>query len=200
MKLFLLIFFNIEIPKNILYLKVPSFFSYDYYKVKKELKEILKKGEIKGVIVDLRDNPGGFLNLAKDFCEYFIPEGETIAIFNYFNGKKEYLVSENPSPPFSNIPIAILVNKKTASAAELVSLTLSYHKKIKIFGEKTNSSYEIKYYKSGKDFTILITVGYWQVFNFINYNGIRPDFLINDETKQLEEAIKYLKRRINEVH
>jgi carboxyl-terminal processing protease len=193
MNLFLILLFSIEIPENILYLKINSFEEYDYYQVKYQIDHYLDSKKINGIILDLRDNPGGIITLAQNFCEYWIEKGKIISKNTYFSGEEKYRISKNPKPPFKDIPTVILVNQRTASAAELVALCLRYHRMAKIFGEKTAGINEIKYCQFGPKYYLRMTIGYWTIDNLSVKGGLKPDLLIKNKKKQLDIAIKYLK-------
>lgn len=97
----------------------------------------LEKQGMRGLVIDLRNNPGGLLDAAIDVCNEFFNDGELIV---YTQGRtaesRENYVADNGHPP-RNYPIAILVNGGTASAAEIVSGAMKDTKRAVIVGEKT---------------------------------------------------------------
>jgi carboxyl-terminal processing protease len=97
----------------------------------------LEKQGLRGLVIDLRNNPGGLLDAAIDVCNEFFNDGELIV---YTQGRtpesRENYLAENGHPP-RNYPIAILVNGGTASAAEIVSGAMKDTKRAVIVGEKT---------------------------------------------------------------
>lgn len=197
MNIFLLLLLNVEIPNNIFYLKINSFEEYDYYDAKCQIDQRLAGSEkIDGVILDLRDNPGGVIAFAQNLCEYWIAQGDTISKTTYFSGESNYRISQNSAPSFQNIPTVILVNRQTASAAELVTLSLRYHQKTKIIGQRTAGVYEVKYCQSGLGGYIWMTIGTWTIHGLSAKGGIKPNLIVKNQSWQLEKAIKYLENII----
>ncbi len=100
------------------------------------LKE-LEKHDMRALVLDLRNNPGGLVDAAVEVCDQFFEKNELIA---YTQGRtkesREEFRSEN-SHPRRTYPIAVLVNGGTASAAEIVSGALKDTKRAVIVGEKT---------------------------------------------------------------
>jgi carboxyl-terminal processing protease len=85
------------------------------------LNSLLSKGEMKGLILDLRDNPGGLLNMAVSVVEKFVPKGSLVVSMK---GKKpeseqKYFAAEEPLIP--DIPLVVLVDGNSASASEIVA-------------------------------------------------------------------------------
>ena len=101
---------------NIGYIKITSFSEHTNKEFKKEL-ATLKESSIKGLIIDLRDNPGGLLNVCKDIADSLIGEG-TIVYTKDNKGKTEYLKSDKEK---LGLPIAVLTNEGSASASEILT-------------------------------------------------------------------------------
>lgn len=89
--------------------------------VRQAVKELQAKGEVKGIILDLRDNPGGLLEAAVETVSKFAKKGSTIVSTRgrRDDETKVYTVSEEPVA--ANIPLAVLVNRNSASASEIVA-------------------------------------------------------------------------------
>ncbi|MBC7522995.1 MAG: S41 family peptidase [Flavobacterium sp.] len=93
-------------------------------KTTKETKEALEKLKASGadkIILDLRGNPGGLLNEAVNVCNLFVPKGETIVTTKSKNEKYNTTYKTNREPVDLDIPLAIIVDGKSASASEIVS-------------------------------------------------------------------------------
>jgi carboxyl-terminal processing protease len=104
----------------------------------KELGEALaglKKDGVKGLILDLRDCPGGMLNEALDLCKLFLAKGKLLTI-KAGNGEEKSWDADGPAP-FADLPLAILVCETTASAAEIVAGSLGENKRAVILGSRT---------------------------------------------------------------
>jgi len=119
--------------KNILYIRVTSFDAKVVKGVKKALKDFPHN---KGIILDLRNNPGGLLSQAVGLVNLFVDKGIIVS-------QKGRVASENveykatKAGTIKNIPLVVLVNGGSASASEIVSGSLQDHKRAIIVGEKT---------------------------------------------------------------
>ncbi len=85
------------------------------------LKDLKLKGNVRGIILDLRDNPGGLLDAAVDIVEKFLPKGSLIVSIRgrHLESEKKYFATEEPI--FPELPIIVLVNRQSASASEIVA-------------------------------------------------------------------------------
>jgi len=122
------------IGDNILYIRVASFDK----KVAKGVSKAIKKYKnlTKGIILDLRNNPGGLLDQAVDLVNIFVDNGVIVSQ----KGRKEsdkQVYSASSSKTLTNAPLVVLVNGGSASASEIVSGALQDHKRGVIVGEKT---------------------------------------------------------------
>ena len=103
------------------YIKLERFSRRAGEEVRQAIKEMKVKGDLKGIVLDLRDNPGGLLDAAVEVVSKFVPQGNTIVTTK---GRKEaeekvYTSSEEPLVP--DIPLAVLINRSSASASEIVA-------------------------------------------------------------------------------
>lgn len=105
--------------------------------VKNALKELIKNNNIKSVILDLRDNPGGILDEAVEVVNLFVPKGKTVL---ETRGKIEQwnkIYKTTQAPVDSTLPLAVLVSGESASASEIVSGALQDMDRAVIIGERT---------------------------------------------------------------
>jgi len=104
----------------------------------KELKkgiQSLKEQGAKKIIIDLRGNPGGHLNEAVDICNFFIPKEKLVVSTK---GKSEHRLYDTQNNPLDeNIPLAILINRGSASASEIVAGTMQDYDRGVIIGERS---------------------------------------------------------------
>ncbi len=152
-----------------------------------------------GIILDLRNNPGGYLDEAKKIAEWFLNEGDIIAIKEGKSREVEY--TSRKDGQLSSFPIVILINQGSASASEILALSIKENMDTKIIGEKSfgkGSVQELVTLRDGS--AIKITVGKWlsPEGRLIEGEGIIPDIIVefdleSDKDNQLEEAIKLLK-------
>src|SRR5690606_5657623 len=100
------------------------------------ISELKKKGDLKGVVLDLRNNPGGVLNAAVAVSDAFLESGLIV----YTDGRVEdakMRFSATPNDVLNGAPIVVLINSGSASASEIVAGALQDHKRAIIMGEKT---------------------------------------------------------------
>lgn len=123
-----------NIGDDILYLRVTSFDKKVVDGIAKELKKTSNKD--KGIILDLRNNPGGLLDQAVGLVDLFVDEG--IIVSQKGRDKQEDKVySATSSGTYKDAPIVVLVNEGSASASEIVSGALQDHKRAVVVGENT---------------------------------------------------------------
>ncbi|GGZ33770.1 peptidase S41 [Echinicola pacifica] len=124
------------INQEVGYIKLSDFTTNAGDDVRKALIQLKEKGA-KKLILDIRDNPGGILNEAIDIVGLFIPKGKEVV---QTKGKLEdanTTYKTNSSPVDKNIPIAVLVNERSASASEIVSGALQDYDRAVLVGRKT---------------------------------------------------------------
>ena len=122
------------IDKDILYIRIASFDKKVVEDVKKALKEKLKGR--KGIILDLRSNPGGLLSQAVGLVDLFVDDGIIVSQ----RGRNKEDIKEFKAHSFGtykDIPMVVLIDPGSASASEIVSGSLQDHKRAIIVGEKS---------------------------------------------------------------
>ena len=123
-----------DIADDISYIRVTSF---DKKVVKDVTKEINKrKAKTKGIILDLRNNPGGLLDQAVGLTDLFIDEGVIVSQKGRDNAENK-TYSASPSQTITTVPVVVLINGGSASASEIVSGALQDHKRGILLGENT---------------------------------------------------------------
>ena len=98
--------------------------------------ENLGGDKLKGLVLDLRDNPGGVVQTALEAASYFLKPGQRILSVKGRSIEGQNVDAPKTATPYS-FPVAVLVNAKTASAAEIVSGALQDHDRAKIIGQPT---------------------------------------------------------------
>lgn len=93
--------------------------------------------EVKGMILDLRSNPGGYLEVSQDIASYFIPEGQTIVVEDFGNGQANKTYRSFGYKTFENMPMVVLVDEGSASASEILAGALRDNRGISLVGKKT---------------------------------------------------------------
>lgn len=180
---------------NIGYIKITSFTEHTNKEFESALKT-LKQSNIKGLIIDLRDNPGGLLNVCKDIADSLIGEG-TIVYTKDNKGNTEYLKSDKDK---LGLPIVVLTNEGSASASEILTAAIIDNKAGISVGTTTFGKGLVQSVRGLKDGTgyKLTTAQYFTPNGeYINGKGIKPTIEEKDEEKQLNVAIDWLKEKIN---
>jgi carboxyl-terminal processing protease len=109
------------VKDNIGFIKLERFSRRAGEEVRQAIKELKAKSDLKGIVVDLRDNPGGLLEAAVETVSKFAPKGSTIVTTRGRKGGEEKVYTVDEEPVAADIPLAILVNKNSASASEIVA-------------------------------------------------------------------------------
>ena len=165
--------------------------------------EILPENPV-GLIIDLRNNPGGFLNSAVDVGEFFVDRGDVIFSVEYKkNGSQEYK-STRRGEFFGFDNIVVIQNKGSASASEILASMLQDYGIAKVVGTKSlgkGTVQEISNLTNGGILKLTIAKWFSPKKRWIHENGIEPDIEIPDPTleekknkidKQLDKAIEII--------
>ena len=118
------------------YIKLESFSDKSYVEFRNAFTN-LQKEKIKGLIIDLRDNPGGLLDQAVKIINLFIPENKLVVTAKGKAENANFTFITQSKPMDINIPIVVLVNGNSASASEIVAGTLQDYDRAIIVGEQT---------------------------------------------------------------
>lgn len=182
--------------KNILYIKIIRFNTNTDLHLQNEIQKKLADN-ITGIIIDLRDNTGGVFNQALSIAKMFLSKGKNIASIHNKNKTNTYKVTTNGD--YSTIPLIVLINKKSASAAEIVTAALKENGRAIVVGEQS-------YGKGSVQTIVPLNQGYGAIKittamyhtpngNNIDKIGIKPDIeIINDhQDRQLSKSIDLLK-------
>ncbi len=200
---------ELSIDKNIAVLKVNQFGDNTNDEWDKAVEEISKKWlnkEVKGMVLDLRDNPGGYLESSVYLASEFLPLGKLVVKQEAtLYGNKEYHVSRIGL--LQEIPMTVLINKGSASASEILAGALRDYNRAQLVGEKSfgkGSVQEALDLSEGAG--LHVTVAKWVLpkGDWINSKGIEPKMKVTNEIKegntltkevdkQLEKAIELLK-------
>ncbi|HTQ37975.1 MAG TPA: S41 family peptidase [Pirellulales bacterium] len=126
--------YMLDTDQHIGYIRI-SAFSRDTADDLKRALETLKQQKMRGLVLDLRFNPGGLLTSAIDVCNMFISEGRIVSTKG--RNSPERVWDATPATKFEGFPMAVLVNEYSASASEIVSACLQDHDRAVIIGERT---------------------------------------------------------------
>jgi carboxyl-terminal processing protease len=126
--------FMLDPARKLGYVRVVSFGRDTPRELKKAL-DRLKKQELRGLILDLRFNPGGLLTAAIEVADMFLTEGEIVSTSGRNSPKRSW--SAHRLDTYEGFPMAVLVNRHSASASEIVSASLQDHRRAIVVGERT---------------------------------------------------------------
>ena len=192
------------------YIRLSSFQSNSTNHVKNAIYALSKesKNSLSGLILDLRNNPGGVLGTAVGISDLFLKKGKIV----YTNGrtlnsKLEYFAT--PQDVLEGTPLIVMVNEGSASASEIVAGALQDNKRAKVLGAKSYGKASVQTIQELSDGSALkLTTAryYTPMGRDIHKHGIDPDITIKisendivslpkpyDKDKQLFEAIKHVK-------
>ena len=189
--------------EEIAHIKLLKFGSETLTEWQKTVREILKKESARAIILDLRGNPGGYMDGAIDIAAEFVDNNSVVVIEERANGiRKEY--KSDRIGLLTKTPFVILVNEGSASASEILAGALREIKKVTIIGDISFGKGTIQepiQLENGAG--LHITVAKWLTPNgfWINDKGIEPDILVENnidtiEDEQLLKAIEIIKEKI----
>lgn len=182
--------------KKIGYIEITSFSQETAADFKKELKELEKK-DINGLLIDVRGNPGGLLVSVEDILKEFVTKEKPFIQIEKRNGEKERHFSNLSEK--KDYPVAVLINKGSASASEILAGALKEAADYQLVGETTFGKGTVQQaVPMGDGSNIKLTLFKWLTpdGNWIHKKGIKPDVEIDQPAifdthpLQIEEPLK----------
>lgn len=179
---------------SIYYIHIKSFHKKESYKNMKKYIPEMKNYD--NIIIDLKDNTGGYFDSLRDISNLFLKEDDFVYAKKKKGGEvlKEYHSKNDKELSFSSI--IILTNKNTASVSELFILVLANNlDNVTVMGTPTRGKsivYSIRKFKDGTGYRFISGIMEGPGGSRIPEGGIIPDIIIEDEEKQLEKAISYI--------
>ena len=204
---------NIEVPSidselmedNLLYVRIYNFSANTPMLFYADMAQYAFS-DIDGVILDLRNNPGGFLDVGIDAAGWFVGKDKLVVTELFSSGEKQEFFSTG-SGIFDEIPIVVLINKGSASASEILAGAIRYHRGAKLVGTQTfgkGTVQQLDYLSGGS--SIKVTIANWLLPDgtLIEGLGITPDVVVEENEEdildgkdtQLEKAIQTLKETL----
>lgn len=170
--------------KKIGYIHIKSFDDVTKEDFEKSYKK-LKDGGIEGLVLDLRNNPGGSLDVCLDIADKFLDEGTIVTT----KDKKGNVITEESDAEMDDIPMTVLVNENSASASEILSGALKDRKRAKVIGEKTFGKGIVQKLfplNDGSGAKITISEYHTPSGAKINKVGVSPDIEATNDNPDLE--------------
>jgi carboxyl-terminal processing protease len=167
------------LPERVGLLRVSSFAAGTAEYARQGLSELAAAGA-RGVILDLRGNPGGLVDQAVDVAGLFLPP-DTVVLRSRDSSGKENVYPTNPDAQPVTLQLVVLVNRETASAAEMVAGALQDHRRAVIIGERTfGTGTVLAEFRLRDGSALLIGTQVWVTPNgrVIWRTGIEPDIAV----------------------
>lgn len=177
---------------------------------KKEFQDALRQTldkKAKGLIIDMRNNPGGFLETAVDLASTMLPTGKVVVMEENGAGERKEIKARG-GDVLSQVPTVVLINEGSASASEILAGALKDNRdNVTLVGKKSFGKGSVQELISvGKDTSVKITVARWltPAGHQINTIGITPDIEVNltkddvdnKRDPQLDKALEVLKGKL----
>lgn len=178
------------LPSGIGYIRLRMFAQGSDREFAKAVERLQAQG-IKNLVIDLRDNPGGLIDAAKQIAGHLMPKG-TLLIAKDKDGKKTN--TEFSGPSSITVPVEILVNGQSASASEMLAGAMQDYERAVIIGETTYGKgvYQKIFPLLNGGGRLTFTVGEYLTPNgrSVNKVGIKPDIVESESASQLVRALR----------
>jgi carboxyl-terminal processing protease len=185
------------------YIRLTQFQQDSHQEVNRALQEFLKeKGGLKGLILDLRNNPGGLLDQAVRIADEFIESGLVV----YTDGRVEAQKTKyaaHKEGTYTGFPIVVLVNAGSASASEIVAGALQDHGRAIIIGQRTFGKASVQTIlplEDGSALRLTTARYYTPSGRSIQAKGIDPDIVVSDGKEPPDGHVKILREKDIERH
>ncbi|MFA5878283.1 MAG: S41 family peptidase [Candidatus Staskawiczbacteria bacterium] len=158
----------------------------------------------KRIILDLRNNPGGYLEVSQNIAGWFMEKEKIVVIEDFGATKPQQIYYTEGNASFSQYPIVVLINQGSASASEILAGALRDNRQIKLIGEKSYGKGSVQEGIEMEDGSFLkITVAKWLTPNGLSISdtGLEPDITVeitdqdytDEKDPQLDKAIEIIK-------
>ncbi|REK17986.1 MAG: PDZ domain-containing protein [Planctomycetota bacterium] len=199
--------FMLDHDKHIGYIRITAFSRGTAAEMRKALEELQAEG-LKGLIVDLRFNPGGLLSSAIEVTDLFLPKGRIVSTQGRNTPERSWDAHEDGT--FVGFPMVVLVNHYSASASEIFSAALQDHNRAVVIGERTwgkGSVQNVIELEGGRSALKLTTAGYHRpsgknIHRFPNASeddewGVMPNdgYEVELNGSQTAQLIEYRRKR-----
>lgn len=189
------------LDNNIGYLSISQFEEVTTKQFKAAVEDLQSQG-MKGLVIDIRDNPGGLLDTVVSMLKYMLPDGLIVYTEDKQGNRKEYKGQDNDE---FNLPLAVLVNGNSASASEIFAGAIQDYGKGTIIGTQTYGKgivQTVKPLTDGSAIKFTIAKYFTPKGQDIHGKGVTPDMVVEYDTDadvdtQLDAAIKNVEAQIN---
>ena len=187
------------ITGDIGYIRIADFQRHTATDLSKAIKRLIKNG-MKGLIIDLRNNPGGLLEISIMVCEKFLKKPAVIVSTKGRIEEQNAVFKSRAMRAYTDFPVVVLINKGSASASEIVAGAIRDNKRGLIVGEASFGKGSVQTVIPMKDNSALrLTTSYYYTPSgaIIHENGITPDIVVpfgmtkTDDEHEQEQDISY---------
>ncbi len=178
--------FSEMLEEGLGYVRISSFDSNTADEFSEQFSEIEQSGLSVGLILDLRNNPGGLVDPAVKIGEMLVPEGEIVRLVGRNGDVRRVYNSTAVKRPY---PIVVLINEDSASASELLAGALQDREAAALVGQKTYgkaSVQQIEYLEGGNAILLTVAKYFTPSGHDIDKHGIKPDFEVD-----MPEILRY---------
>jgi len=156
--------------------------------------QIIENSNVKKIILDLRNNPGGLLNKVQEIAGWFLERGKIVSKARYADGKEEIYKTKGPAT-FLNYPLVVLINQGTASGAEILAAALREQRNdVKLIGEKTfgkgSVQETVNIGRIKREGLLKVTTAHWFTpkGRLIDKKGLEPDIKVKLTQEDIEQG------------
>ena len=189
------------LDNNIGYLSILQFEEVTTKQFKAAVEDLQSQG-MKGLVIDIRNNPGGLLDTVVGMLKYMLPDGLIVYTVDKQGNRKEYKGQDNDE---FNLPLAVIVNGNSASASEIFAGAIQDYGKGTIIGTQTYGKgivQTVKPLTDGSAIKFTIAKYFTPKGQDIHGKGVTPDMVVEYDTDadvdtQLDAAIKNVEAQIN---
>jgi len=174
------------------YVRISGFERVTTEQLKEVMKYLLAKKRIRGLILDIRNNPGGLLPVVVEIANLFLSEGIIVSTKGRTTASEPYMASYDHTYP--NIPLAVLINRGSASASEILAGALRDHGRAVLVGQKTYGKGSVQEIfkitdQNGNPSRIKLTTAYYYLPNGerIHGRGVKPDVVVQFTPDERDE-------------
>lgn len=179
---------SVEEQDGIVYLEVNQFNDKTNELFGKAISDMIVK-KPKGIIVDLRFNGGGFLDIAVELLSYLLPTGSDAVIIKE-RGVEDKVLKTNGNPKILDVPVVVLVNEGSASASEIFAGAIQDQKRGVVMGTQTfgkGSVQEVDDFYDGSSLRVTIAKWFTPKDRGIDKTGLEPDIVVEIEEEDVEK-------------
>lgn len=186
--------------EQVAYLKLYQFSEKASADFRRAAVEILNSPARK-IILDLRNNPGGYLEVSQDIAGWFLEKGQTVTVEDFGGKKEQNFYKAEGNGALSSYPMVVLINEGSASASEILAGALRDNRQVMLIGQKSFGKGSVQELENlGEGSSLKVTVAKWLTpkGDFITEVGLEPDLKVeiteedvkDEKDPQLEKALE----------